>query len=155
MGREQEPKDKLSQTPEPEGELHLGRWLVERLAGLGEIELPPRDENRPNPFDGWSEEDFADEATIARRLAALGAPRRQTGETMDGRSATRAKQVVVNGEPREVEAATLVEALAALGYSDAVVATALNGEFVPARQRETTLVREGDRIEILAPRQGG
>ena len=42
-----------------------------------------------------------------------------------------------------------------LGYSDAIVATALNGEFVPARKREATPVRDGDRIEILAPRQGG
>ena len=44
---------------------------------------------------------------------------------------------------------------AALDYADAIVATALNGEFVPARKREATPVRDGDRIEILAPRQGG
>jgi prevent-host-death family protein len=37
---------------------HLGRWLVENLGGLGEIELPPRTETRPSPFAGWSEEDF-------------------------------------------------------------------------------------------------
>ena len=63
--------------------------------------------------------------------------------------------VVVNGEIREVEAATLAEALGALEYGEAKDATALNGEFVPARMREATTLNEGDRIEILAPRQGG
>lgn len=64
-------------------------------------------------------------------------------------------RVVVNGETRDVEAATLAAALTALAYEGATVATALNGEFVPARAREATTVKEGDRIEILAPRQGG
>jgi sulfur carrier protein len=61
----------------------------------------------------------------------------------------------VNGEPREIAAATLAEAVAALDFEDAVVATALNGEFVPKRQRAATPLNEGDRIEIVAPRQGG
>jgi sulfur carrier protein len=64
-------------------------------------------------------------------------------------------QITVNGEPREVAARNLNEALQALDYADAVVATALNGEFVPARKREAAAVNEGDRIEIVAPRQGG
>ena len=63
--------------------------------------------------------------------------------------------LIVNGEPREVAAASLAEALQALDYADAICATALNGEFVPARRREATPVKPGDRIEILAPRQGG
>ena len=63
--------------------------------------------------------------------------------------------LIVNGEPREVAAATLAEALAALDYGDAMVATALNGEFVPKRARETTSLSDGDKIEIVAPRQGG
>jgi glycine oxidase len=29
---------------------HMGRWLVENLHGLGEIELPSREESRPSPF---------------------------------------------------------------------------------------------------------
>ena len=61
----------------------------------------------------------------------------------------------VNGEPREVAAASLAEVLQALDYGEAKVATALNGEFVSARVRETTPVKDGDRIEIVAPRQGG
>ena len=64
-------------------------------------------------------------------------------------------QITVNGELREVAAANLAEALVALDYADAIVATALNGEFVPARKREAVGLNEGDRIEIVAPRQGG
>jgi sulfur carrier protein len=65
------------------------------------------------------------------------------------------KTLFVNGESREIDATTLAQALEALDFADAKVATALNGEFVPARAREATAVKEGDRIEILAPRQGG
>jgi sulfur carrier protein len=64
-------------------------------------------------------------------------------------------KLVVNGEPQEVLAATLAEALQSLDLGEAKVATALNGEFVPARARAVTLVKDGDRIEIVAPRQGG
>jgi sulfur carrier protein len=63
--------------------------------------------------------------------------------------------LIVNGEKREIHATTLAGALRALDYGEAKVATALNGEFVPARSREAAFVKEGDRIEILAPRQGG
>jgi sulfur carrier protein len=65
------------------------------------------------------------------------------------------KSLTVNGELREIAAATLAEALIALDYADAVVATALNGDFVPKRKRAETPLAEGDRIEIVAPRQGG
>jgi sulfur carrier protein len=64
-------------------------------------------------------------------------------------------RLVVNGEPHDLAAATLAEALAALDFEDAVVATALNGEFVPKRKRAETALKAGDRIEIVAPRQGG
>jgi prevent-host-death family protein len=36
-----------------EEEPHLGHWLVERLRGLGDIELPSRKDNRPVPFADW------------------------------------------------------------------------------------------------------
>ncbi len=65
------------------------------------------------------------------------------------------KALLVNGEPREIDATTLAQVLEALDYREATVATALNGEFVPARKREATPVKDGDRIEVLAPRQGG
>ena len=64
-------------------------------------------------------------------------------------------KLIVNGEVRAVPATTLAEVLQSLDFGEAKVATALNGEFVPARAREATSLRDGDRIEIVAPRQGG
>ena len=64
-------------------------------------------------------------------------------------------RLVVNGELQDVPAATLAEALRSLDLAQAKVATALNGEFVPVRARAATLVKDGDWIEIVAPRQGG
>lgn len=75
---------------------------------------------------------------------------------MDNLTAARSVvKILVNGSPCELAASTLAEALAALDFADAVVATALNGEFVPKRKRAQTPLRDGDRIEIVAPRQGG
>jgi sulfur carrier protein len=64
-------------------------------------------------------------------------------------------KLVVNGEPQELAAATLADAVQSLDFGEAKIATALNGEFVLARAREATPLKDGDRIEILAPRQGG
>jgi sulfur carrier protein len=64
-------------------------------------------------------------------------------------------RLTVNGEPHEIAAANLAEALVALDFAEAVVATALNGAFVPKRKRAETPLAEGDAIEIVAPRQGG
>lgn len=64
-------------------------------------------------------------------------------------------KIIVNGAELELGAATLAEALEALDYGEAVVATALNGEFVPVRGRAGMRLAEGDKIEIVAPRQGG
>ena len=64
-------------------------------------------------------------------------------------------KIIVNGAELELGVATLAEALEALDYGGAVVATALNGRFVAARARDETQLAEGDKIEIVAPRQGG
>ena len=64
-------------------------------------------------------------------------------------------QIVVNGEPRDVVATTLAALLDELGYGGARLATALDGEFVPAGGRAACGVSEGCAVEILAPRQGG
>jgi sulfur carrier protein len=64
-------------------------------------------------------------------------------------------RLIVNGAALEVAAETLAGALQALDYGGAVVATAVNGVFVPAAAREGRRLAEGDRIEIVAPRQGG
>lgn len=64
-------------------------------------------------------------------------------------------RIEVNGETREVAGPTLAAALAELGWSDARVATALNGAFVPRGARAATALEHGDRLEVLAPMQGG
>jgi sulfur carrier protein len=64
-------------------------------------------------------------------------------------------KILVNGAWRETAAADLSAALKELGYGEAVVATAVNGEFVPVSSRSQIPLAEGDRLEILAPMQGG
>jgi sulfur carrier protein len=64
-------------------------------------------------------------------------------------------KILVNGEAAETEAATLAELVAELGHSESAVATARNGEFVPRGARAETKLAPDDRIEIVAPRQGG
>ena len=50
---------------------------------------------------------------------------------------------------------TLAAMLLICGYAGATVATAVNGEFVPAPARAQTKLQDGDRVEVLAPMQGG
>jgi sulfur carrier protein len=64
-------------------------------------------------------------------------------------------KILVNGVWRETAAPELATTLVELGYSGRVVATALNGEFVAAQVRVSTPLAEGDRLEVLAPMQGG
>jgi sulfur carrier protein len=64
-------------------------------------------------------------------------------------------RIQVNGAWHEVSALQLAQALADLGYGDSVITTAVNGEFVAVQAREGTRLREGDRLEVLAPMQGG
>ena len=63
-------------------------------------------------------------------------------------------QIMVNGTATEVQGETLASVLGELGYGDAKIATAVNGDFVPASARDVRLT-PGDRVEIVAPRQGG
>ena len=64
-------------------------------------------------------------------------------------------KIIVNGEAATILAATLAELIAELGYADAIVATAVNGTMVRATKRAEAPLAEGDRVEILAPMQGG
>jgi sulfur carrier protein len=64
-------------------------------------------------------------------------------------------RILVNGAWRDTAAADVATALRELGYGDAVVATALNGHFVPAGSRTDARLAEGDRLEVVAPMQGG
>ena len=64
-------------------------------------------------------------------------------------------KLTINGEHHDVAAATLAALLAELDYDGGWLATALNGEVVPARERDGCALADGDRIEILAPMKGG
>lgn len=64
-------------------------------------------------------------------------------------------KIQLNGEWREIHTKDLAGALNELGFLDAVIATAVNGEFVPAATRASAVLAEGDRLEVLAPMQGG
>ncbi|WP_170334221.1 sulfur carrier protein ThiS [Ruegeria arenilitoris] len=63
-------------------------------------------------------------------------------------------KIVLNGEPREVRAETLSDILVECGFSGRV-ATAVNEDFVPSGLRVAHRLADGDRIEIVAPMQGG
>ncbi|HTI01062.1 MAG TPA: sulfur carrier protein ThiS [Acidisoma sp.] len=64
-------------------------------------------------------------------------------------------KIRVNSEAREVRGQNLAEVLDELGYGGAVVATAVNGDFAPARARADVILKEGDEVELLAPMRGG
>ena len=64
-------------------------------------------------------------------------------------------RIQLNGTEKELAASRLDEALDALGYRGAVIATAVNGRFVPAARRADTQLYAGDSLEVLAPMQGG
>jgi sulfur carrier protein len=63
--------------------------------------------------------------------------------------------VTVNGDSVMLAAHTLADALFELGFGGVLVATAVNGAFVPAAARAGTVLVSGDKIEIVAPRAGG
>lgn len=64
-------------------------------------------------------------------------------------------KLTINGEDREVSAETLGKLLAELDYEGAWLATAVNSEVVRAADRPGRRLQDGDRVEIVSPRQGG
>ncbi|WP_413756807.1 sulfur carrier protein ThiS [Streptomyces sp. MMBL 11-3] len=64
--------------------------------------------------------------------------------------------VLVNGERRRLAAGTDLDTLvAALCAAPSGIAAALNETVVPRAQWPATLLREGDRVEVLTAVQGG
>ncbi len=65
-------------------------------------------------------------------------------------------QVTVNGQPMEVEEGASLEALLArLRVKREFTAVAVNREVAPRSTYATTLLRDGDRLEIVHPMGGG
>lgn len=64
--------------------------------------------------------------------------------------------VVINGKSRTIAAGTTVEALIAeLGLGDRRVAVERNREVVPRAQHPTTVLADGDRLELVTFVGGG
>ena len=64
-------------------------------------------------------------------------------------------KITVNGTSVETVGSTLADLLIELGKGDAKIATAVNEVFVPVAARASHSLSDGDRVEIVAPRQGG
>jgi len=64
-------------------------------------------------------------------------------------------RIDLNGAPVVTGAETLAALLLEQGFDTASVATALDGQFVPRAARAATALRDGAKIEVLSPTQGG
>ena len=64
-------------------------------------------------------------------------------------------KIIINGDSAEVQSVSLDQLLVELNYSAARVATAVNGVFVARDSRAYCTLSEGDRLEVVSPRQGG
>ena len=66
------------------------------------------------------------------------------------------QEIVVNGEPTQLEQATLAELVAQRGSPAARgIAVALNDAVVPRRAWPATRLKAGDRVEIVKVMVGG
>ena len=63
--------------------------------------------------------------------------------------------VMLNGKKIETSARSLEELINEQELGDQKIATALNGQFVAASARSGAQLHDGDKIEIVSPRQGG
>ena len=63
--------------------------------------------------------------------------------------------IIVNGQNQNIINVNLTFALDELGYKIMKLATALNGEFVSVQARDNINLKEGDKLEVLSPQQGG
>ncbi|MGH8493248.1 MAG: sulfur carrier protein ThiS [Moraxellaceae bacterium] len=64
-------------------------------------------------------------------------------------------QIRLNGEAREVSAASLSALIAELDLSGKRIAVELNGEIAPRSQYDRTALKAGDHVEIVHAIGGG
>jgi thiamine biosynthesis protein ThiS len=64
-------------------------------------------------------------------------------------------RIQVNGEPREVDAFTILDLVQALSLDPRKVAVERNLEIVPRSLHATTMLADGDRIEVVQFVGGG
>ena len=63
-------------------------------------------------------------------------------------------KITINGNSQLVQANNLEDLLLELKYQGKL-ATALNENFIPLSERKKTILKDGDRVEIVAPMEGG
>lgn len=64
--------------------------------------------------------------------------------------------ILLNDEPKILNrTSSLAEVLQEIGYETKYVAIAVNRNFIPNSQYQTTFLKEGDAIDVVAPMQGG
>ena len=63
-------------------------------------------------------------------------------------------KITVNGNSHNTHANNLEDLLIKLQYKGKI-ATALNENFVPLNERKNTVLKYDDRVEIVAPMEGG
>jgi sulfur carrier protein len=64
-------------------------------------------------------------------------------------------RVIVNGEQREINASRIDALLRELEYEGTHFAIAVNFDVLPKSRWAETMLKAGDEIEIITPRQGG
>jgi sulfur carrier protein len=64
-------------------------------------------------------------------------------------------RVIVNGEAREIASSHVDALLGELDYEGTHFAVALNFDVLPRSRWAETMLKAGDEIEIITPRQGG
>ena len=63
-------------------------------------------------------------------------------------------KITINGNSQLIQANNLEDLLLERKYQGKL-ATALNENFIPLNERKKTILKDGDRVEIVAPMEGG
>ncbi len=66
-----------------------------------------------------------------------------------------AMQLIINGEPKQVEAGNVRELVVTMGLGEQAVAVEVNRQVVPRRLHEQTPLKDGDAIELVTLVGGG
>lgn len=74
---------------------------------------------------------------------------------MPSDAADRTVKIILNGEACEFMGKSLAQLIDQRSLHKAAIATAVNGEFVHRHERAVTMLKERDRVEIVAPMEGG
>ena len=64
-------------------------------------------------------------------------------------------KITLNGQQVETQQVTLDALLLEQGYADCSVATAVDDQFIPRAQRNSTAIQADCVVEVVAPMQGG